>query len=412
MQNELEKFLKNLGFREEDIPKIVRSERIPKNLDLLKTRVDFYKSFFHLNNAEVSKMVRRHPGILELDVSTDSDKSVRSKFAQYQKMLNLSESETAKMIAANPSLLSFDLLSDSPTYVKRKMAYLKQLLKLDDREVARIIISCPRILGLSFDENDPNSISSKCQKLKSICHANDNELRKMILYFPTLLTFKLETIQAKVNALKDLLGVDEEKAARIFVCQPKLFNLDFESNGKTSIKGKMAAFKNALNLDDNQVRKLVLNAPTILHYDTNTEGPSSFLAKIKKFQEIFPADKLRECIIQIPRLICVPVQKFKIRYMLAAAMNINEKTFIFNAMSSESKVWARFCHLKEIGDQNFIRAYTSEARFQKWYKVATDDLMEKHKLDKIAVTYIEHNFQQKTNQKIYLDKEELSALSL
>ncbi len=191
---------------------------------------------------------------------------------------------------------------------------------------------------------------------------------------------------------------------------PSLLGYDTNSDGPTSIKGKVEFYRTYLKLSDNEIKNMIIKSPSLLGLDTNTDGPKSVKTKLNKLKTFIEPNRLIELIKNDPNFLCVPAQKFKIRYMLATDLNFSD---IFNnckLITGEATVWARFCFLNENGIDKYYNVFVSKKVFKRIYGADTDYLVEKYPLDKEAIKFIEETYMQKTGHKLTLDESELSAL--
>ena len=76
--NEIYEYFKSFDLNSDQIEKIFVKTTI-QNLELIKSKVEDYKSLLKVNNQEIGKMIVSFPMMIELDTKSEGLTSVRTK---------------------------------------------------------------------------------------------------------------------------------------------------------------------------------------------------------------------------------------------------------------------------------------------------------------------------------------------
>ena len=109
-------------------------------------------------------------------------------------------------------------------------------------------------------------------------------------------------------------------------------------------------------------------------------------------------------------ILSAPAQFLKIRYMLAETMDIEKAFILYGTLTSQDKVWARYCYLRDIGHKTYAPVYRTDRSFDSTYKVSSSELVKRYPLDKDAIDFIEKSCRERTKRDISLSDDERRAL--
>jgi hypothetical protein len=111
----------------------------------VKPTLDYLQERLLLDDATLSKTVKRFPSALGLSISDN----LEPKLDWLQKRLNLDEAQLGKLILKAPSILNLSI----PDNLEPKLNWLQGRLSLDGDELAKLIAAQPPLLGLSIPTN-------------------------------------------------------------------------------------------------------------------------------------------------------------------------------------------------------------------------------------------------------------------
>ena len=99
------------GFSQKEVDEVYKKITI-RSLDLILQKIEFYKETLKLTDAELSKMIKSFPALLNYDTITDKSTSVKSKLSKLYEM-----GFDDKDIVQNPKYLSYPAQSLKIRYI-------------------------------------------------------------------------------------------------------------------------------------------------------------------------------------------------------------------------------------------------------------------------------------------------------
>ena len=398
-------YLKSFNVRDEQI-EIICKKINTKNLSKIKPRINFYKEYLNIDGAEMGRFIELAPSVLAFEIDGDSPTVIKKKLAFFKDFFKVNDEQLAVAIKRTPILLYYDVISDSPTSFKSKAKFIKNELNLSDKELRIFLFKNTQILAFDTNNGKPSSIKTRIDLYKKLLNASTAEIKKMSLRYMPLLIHTPENMTAfKFKPLKKILKFQDKEFADFIKKYPQLLCYACYGDNPKSIESKLKFYKETLLLNDDEVINLVKEKPVILTLDTTTDRKTSVQSKMEAFTECMPFEEVRERIIENPKLLTVPAQQFKIRYMLAYNLGIENKF-----MTNEQKIWARYCYLKDDNYKDFRKVNIDEKGFENEFKVSLDELLEHYPLDEAAICDIEQTFYATTGQELKLNQEEREAV--
>ena len=403
-------YLKSLGVKEEKIDSICKKV-YTRDLDKVKPRVVFYKKYLNADNMQIARIIELAPSVLSFEIDGAAPTTVKNKLAFYKAFFKINDASMAKLITRFPVILYLDTTSDSPTSFQSKVSLLQRLLKLSDQEVRKLLIKNISVLGRDIKDRTEDSIQNKIDFYKGLFNANDEEIKKICIHYNLILTTPIKTfLKTKIEPLKKVLKLNDEELADLIKTCPNAIGRTILGDSPTSVESKVKFFKKALQLDDSQVLELIKSKPVVLTLDTITDKDTSVKTKMQTFSECLSLNEIREEIIKNPKLLTVPARHFKIRYMLAYDIGIEDKFFSNNFLTSEDKIYARYRFLLDNNIDKMKKVNYGEKVFEKEFGISSDELIKRYPLDENAVYDIEQTFAETTGRNLKLNQAEREAV--
>ena len=217
---ELKKYLKEIGYSENDIEELVNECGIsglkPETLlDNIKRNYEFFISFGY-SQEEVIKMTKMQPTIYSYSIE-----NIKQKIEDL-KNLGYSQKEIIKMTKTFPQLYGLSIES-----IKQKIEDLKNL-GYSQEEVIKMTKNMPSIYGYSVE-----TLKQKIKDLKELGYSQQ-EIIKMTKMQPTIYSYSIENIKQKIKDLKKL-GYNQEEIIKMTKKLPTIYGYSIE-NIKQKIK--------------------------------------------------------------------------------------------------------------------------------------------------------------------------------
>ena len=204
-----------------------------------------------LSDKAVRKIMCRHPSLLR----SSWEQTIKPALQLMKAKCHLSQAELARIVERHPSILSYN--------IEPSLAALQRTLKLSSADLHRIVVGAPSALGLSFDDN----VAPKLNGLRTLLDVRDEELRKIVVARPSLLGLCHETnVAPRLRALATRLELSTEELRRVVVRHPSLIGCSYESN----LDPSMTALERRLGLSTAELKQVVTRLPQVLTYSFET----------------------------------------------------------------------------------------------------------------------------------------------
>jgi len=132
-----------------------------------------------LDAAEVGKIVRQHPSLLNYSIDTN----LEPQFDWLQQRLDLDDDEVRKMVKRFPSLSNYNI----DTKLEPKLDWLQQRLVMDDDEVRKMVKRLPSLFCYNIDTNLEPALSFYINALDS-----EEGALALVMQYPSLFGYSLE----------------------------------------------------------------------------------------------------------------------------------------------------------------------------------------------------------------------------
>lgn len=242
-------------------------------------------------------------------------------------------------------------------------------------------------------------------------------IAKKIAYNRKIKGFDL--VKTKVEFFIDFLNVSKRELAQVISKWPQIlgYNVtgkkrtsatDKTNKKRTSVIDKAEYYIELLGITQQEFAKMVIRYPAILGYDVDDTSESSVGNKINRMMTFLPKEKIKQMIVEYPRLLAVPYNSFKIRYMMAKIFNVESKFLTEGYLVNERKVWARARALKVKG-YTYCSVYACENKFSHQIIQSSEMLMQRYPLDQDVIDQIEQKYFLKTGFRVRLDESERAS---
>ena len=239
---EVEKYLKKLGYEENDIKEIVNSYPLrgfyPETvLNNIKRNYDFLISIGY-SQEDIIKMTKTLPSIYGYSIENMKQK------IEALKELGYNQEEIIKMTKVLPAIYSLSIEN-----MKQKIEYLKEL-GYSQEDIIKMTKTLPSIYSHSIE-----NIKQKIENLKELGYSQEDVI-KMTKVFPSIYSLSIENMKQKIEDLKKL-GYSQEDVIKMTKVSPSIYGLSIEN-----IKQKVEFY------DSIKLHSLAIIAPKALMQST------------------------------------------------------------------------------------------------------------------------------------------------
>ena len=219
----LEKYMLSLGFKKNDIKKILDNNVVRKySSDNLLNNINdlfYYLTKFGYNKTQIINMIKKLPNICTLGIN-----NIIEKFNLLLE-IGYNKEQIIKITVKQSHILAYSIDN-----MKKKINDLKKIGYRND-QIIKITTNLPSIYGLSI-----NNIGKKINDLIEIGYKK-NDIIIMSLILPSIYSYSIENIKQKINDLMSL-GYTKEEVIQMTIKFPALFGSTFGN-----IKEKVGFYK-------------------------------------------------------------------------------------------------------------------------------------------------------------------------
>lgn len=200
----LQSYLKeNFNMSDNNIEKIVSKIKV-RDLELVKTKIEFFKSSLGFTDKEITEVIVAFPKILTLDTKSNRPDGVRAKIKFYKDTFKLTDRELHDFVKDLPAALGYDTVTDQPKSVKSKMKFYKENLDMDKEQLIEFIKNSPYVLSYDTISDKPTSIKTKLEILHKIGITNDQ-----IIAQPKILAYPAQSLKMRIMLKAIYYGVTQ-----------------------------------------------------------------------------------------------------------------------------------------------------------------------------------------------------------
>ncbi len=302
--------------------------------------------------------------------------------------------------------------------IEKKIEYLHVRLGLEYSDIYKLALRNPIALTMSIADGDPNSIEGRIDKYAEILHLPKNRVIKMFVEFPAMIYYDLNSsatssptsVRAKLEFFKKFFDCDDYSLGLLLAQCPQMLGADIVSDSPTSFKTKVREMQTLFNMTEKEIAEMIKRFPSILRYDMSPTNPKGLPMKVASLRAIGATN---EQLVDNPYLLSLPVFNLKFRYMVFSNIFSDEEIYRSTIlMIGNDKLYARFKFLQNAGDRVLRDGLrVDEMRFQKTYKVTSDNLIGRYPIDESALVEIEamYNLTHK-NHPLYFNSVERHAI--
>ena len=211
------------------------------------------------------KTIERRPEVLTFSI----EGNVETSLGNIQSGLELSDKELTKMIERKPRLMEKNFSSEK---LAERIAFLRDILKIEKNDLSSLrkaILKRPDILYWSEE-----SMLESQQWIKNRLGMDDGRIAKMFRNVPDLLKYKLETLEEKADWLQKELNLHDKELSKLISVRPDILIMSMKEKVRPLIKYLRRTF----HLNDEEVKDLLLRYYPIFSYsiDKNLEPKFQF----------------------------------------------------------------------------------------------------------------------------------------
>ena len=152
---------------------------------------------------------------------------------------------------------------------------------------------------------------------------NEKALGRLCLHAIRVLSYKLETLESKMDWLQARLNLDKTQLRKIIKRTPVTLTLSIEEN----IEPLLDIIQSGLELSDKELTKIVVKASELITHDLSAEKLAlrcSFLQDILNIDENNNAS-LRRAVLQCPAILFYPEDKMmEIQHWIAERLGVSD----------------------------------------------------------------------------------------
>ena len=279
--------------------KVGRPKRSEEEREALyKERKEQIKEALCLDQKQIDKLVSTNPGALEYRV----EENVMPKVEMLQERLGVDQ-KTAGKILSLPFVFGISVSSSL-----QNIDWLQDRLYLDAKGIAKLISTNPTLLSIKKE-----TLEKKIQFIRNCLDMTDDEVTELITKYSAILHLSVEEkIPARMSYLQTRFELDDKSLKEILKKNPRLLNMSIE----TSIEPKLA-FYSAL-IGEKKAKRLVMESTNLL-VESLEKKLKPRLAEVQKLGMKVNWD---ETLIQ--RLARRPKERWE-RYKLEDVMTVRQR---------------------------------------------------------------------------------------
>jgi len=352
-----------------------------RDTKLIEQKIEEFKLFSGLLYQEIGKIIKLNP--IFMNCSTNL---IQSFYDFLNNRYGFSISTINEMIVKNPSIVSC-----TQTRILELEQWFSEKYSFSIDMFAKKIKTMPRLCGTT-----PAYIEELEQFLFAEYKLNIDNFIALIKTCGSFPLVSKENIKDKEEFFKKEFNIKKEEFAFMLRSgKPVQYS-------KENILATYNYLNGHLGILKEEFASLIIKAPSILGFD-----PASTETKIKKVYEL-GIDK--DILFENPKILTLNAQQTKIRYMLAMISGVTSLSNFLSRdfMCNEQKIFARIQGIKKVG-RSMSNLYLSEAKFNKYTGLHSEDLMQTYPLTKDIMLQIQEEFLKIfPSANIKLDDEELS----
>lgn len=255
-----------------------------------------------------------------------------------------------------------------------KVALYQDELKLSKAELAKMVKLFPNILSLT-DETIKNKINFYCEEF----HLTVSEFARIFKKLPTLMGLQESTVQQKANFYCQQFSLTKPEFNKMLKAMPSIL-----SYSEARILDKIKFYTTNLNLTQEELNKMVKKTPTLVCLNEQT-----MQGKIAQINDLrISANN----IVRNPRILTIPENTLKVRYLLLRQIASPEAIFSSNTLIiNQDKSYARMAYFNDKKSQkaNLLVINLSEKEFNRIYGVSSTELQQKYRLTPLKIKMLE-----------------------
>ena len=297
---------------------------------------------------------------------------------------------------------------------KRKLMHLVSVFGFNSEDdLYKFVMREPVILTLH-----ESAIGYKISVYQLLFDLKYEQVLDMLTCFPAALNYDVDSdditsstsVKAKLKFYSDFFNVDKSELGKMILQCPHLLGMDIISDSPTGFKAKINFYKKTFGISDTEVGKLIKKFPSIIRYDV-VANPTGIKEKLAVLHSVGISDQQ---ILEYPYILSTPAKKIRFRYMILSICYTNEQIVKNNYfMIGDGKLYARFRYLSTFNRKTALSAglCADEKRFQKYFYVASNKLLDEYPLSKDAVNFVEKNYNHThPGNQLYLNKTEQNSI--
>ena len=276
---------------------------------------------------------------------------------------------TKQQIMAKQRTLDFVHFKDEAVLMQRAQ-FFQNLFNLTDSELKKIVGQLPTLFSIS-EATLRNKQKFFCEEFK----LDKQEFTTVLKKLPMLLCLKEESIKNKVDFYCQNFDLTHDEFNKMFKSIPSLLSF-----GEGAVLNKVNFYGKKLKMNQEQINQMVKNTPVLLCL--KEESIQNKLVQIADLR-ITPDDILKN-----PRILTVPENTLKIRYLLLRQVVSKEEILASNTLIiNQDKTYARMAYFKneKHKDVSLSVINMSEKEFGKNYGANTNALQEKYRLTPLKI---------------------------
>ena len=202
--------------------------------------------------------------------------------------------------------LLFDRPKRSDEDMNERKKQLRILLSATDEEIEKLVRSNP---GVFFRRDIVGAHGPKVTLLQERLGISEKEACKLCLEADRLLSYKLETLESKIDWLRVRLTLNQGQLWTFIKRAPKILCYSIEDN----LEPSLADIQSSLDLSGKELTKMIVRTPGVLHHGLSADLLASrflFLQDVLNIDED-DLESLRKVVMECPGLLVWSKEKMK-----------------------------------------------------------------------------------------------------
>ncbi len=255
---------------------------------------------------------------------------------------NIPDGVIARLIALHPSIF---MLESNPNN-NNSIIYKSKILEEYGINLRQAMFLLPNIVEAELYDDSPVMLS-----LKELEEVFEDKLvvGKLLLSYPCIVNVdqanQNDNISARINFWKKQATLINKEQNKFLIRVAPLLRLSVDPNKEDSVYSLFKYYKDTFYLSDIELLKQVYSFPNFVGLSLDPTNPNSVDKKLAKLHEV---GLTNDVIGQNLKVLGVPVNKAKARYIICKNFGMKDKTFLSGRfMINERKLYARAKFLQD-----------------------------------------------------------------